>query len=89
MKKEAFKKLSMPEQSKDPMLDEGDLLEEDASYDDMGMEEGMGALDDIDDEDLIAEMKKRGLTLDEEESEEGEEDYADDMSEEDFEGEYV
>ena len=88
MKKDALKGMEMPAKKKDPMLEMDDeLLMEDEAYDlGEGLDEEMGEggmLDEIADEELIAEMKKRGLSLDEEPLEEGE----DELSEDEFEGE--
>jgi hypothetical protein len=86
MKKEMLKGMEMPKKSADPMLDDEGLLEEDLAYDDMEgaeMDEmGDDLFADIEDADLIEEMKKRGLSLDEAPEEEA------DLDEE-FEGELV
>lgn len=89
MKKEMLKGLAMPEKKKDPMLelDEG-LLEEDEAYDVAGEEGDFdragAAVADISDEELIAEMKKRGLSMDDAAEDE---DLSADIDEEEFDGE--
>lgn len=82
LKKDLLKKMQMPAKKADPMLamdeKEMDLGSEAAPGDEMPMEDmpaapvEAGALADIPDEDLIAEMKKRGLSMEQEEAMEGE-----------------